>query len=349
MSSLKRHEGKWDGIDLLCMVQGVPGYGCSVTGAALVPNIAAKGRFRHEAFFYKDTDAFFDGTMSFIRGGVDAGEPTLVVLSSAKTDGLRARLGADSELVHFANMAEIGKNPARIIPEWVDFVNEHALRGKRLRGIGEPVWAERTRPEMRECQVHERLLNVAFANGPAWWLLCPYDATGLTEDVISEARHSHPYEMTRGVSHESRQYSDIEQLAALSHSPLPEPLEVLSHLSFDAGSLPALRRFVLTWARESGCRFTRAHEAVTAVNEVATNSLVHADGRGRVRFWWEGESLVFEISDQGHIDEPLVGRMAPDNQRSGGRGLWMANQLCDLVQVMSSSNGTVVRLHLHPH
>jgi anti-sigma regulatory factor (Ser/Thr protein kinase) len=314
-----------------------------------VPNVAAQGRFRHEAFFYQDTEAFFDGTTPFIRSGIDAGEPTLVILSSAKIDGLRTRLGADSELVHFCDMSEIGGNPARIIPEWVDFLREHALQGRRLRGIGEPVWAERTASEMRECQVHERLLNVAFANGPAWWLLCPYDATALNEDVIAEALRSHPYQMTLGVSHESHQYSDVGQSAALSHSPLPEPPEVLSHLSFDPASLPALRRLVLSWALDSGFGFTRAQEGVTAVNEVATNSLVHAGGRGRLRVWREGDSLVFEISDEGHIEEPLAGRIPPDDQGSRGRGIWMANQLCDLVQVMSCSNGTIVRLHLCRH
>ena len=31
--------------------------------------------------------------------------------------------------------------------------------------------------------------------------------------------------------------------------------------------------------------------------------------------------------------------------RAGGRGLWIANQLCDLVQVRSGAAGTTVRLH----
>ena len=29
----------------------------------------------------------------------------------------------------------------------------------------------------------------------------------------------------------------------------------------------------------------------------------------------------------------------------GGRGVWLANQLCDLVQIRSGAAGTVVRLH----
>jgi hypothetical protein len=57
--------------------------------------------------------------------------------------------------------------------------------------------------------------------------------------------------------------------------------------------------------------------------------------------------VICEISDAGSIADPLVGRENPPVDRLGGRGLWMANQLCDLVQVRSGAFGTVVRLHVH--
>ena len=31
---------------------------------------------------------------------------------------------------------------------------------------------------------------------------------------------------------------------------------------------------------------------------------------------------------------------------SAGRGLWIANQVCDLVEVRSSDEGSVVRVHM---
>jgi hypothetical protein len=46
------------------------------------------------------------------------------------------------------------------------------------------------------------------------------------------------------------------------------------------------------------------------------------------------------------IDDPLAGRERPAGLHDGGRGLWMVNHLCDLVQVRSSPAGTVVRLRL---
>jgi anti-sigma regulatory factor (Ser/Thr protein kinase) len=39
-------------------------------------------------------------------------------------------------------------------------------------------------------------------------------------------------------------------------------------------------------------------------------------------------------------------RERPPDRRSGGRGLWIVNHLCDLVQVRSSQAGNVIRLHM---
>ena len=98
-----------------------------------------KPGFRHEAFLYAGRDEFLDGTAAFIRDGLAAGEPTLVVVSAEKIALLRAELGADAEQVQFADMAEVGRNPARIIPAWRDFVGERSDPGRPLRGIGEPI------------------------------------------------------------------------------------------------------------------------------------------------------------------------------------------------------------------
>ncbi|WP_425387325.1 ATP-binding protein [Embleya scabrispora] len=58
-----------------------------------------------------------------------------------------------------------------------------------------------------------------------------------------------------------------------------------------------------------------------------------------------GTSFVCEIHDAGHIVDPLAGRHRPAPDQDGGRGLWMANQLCDLVQIRSTkATGTTVRL-----
>jgi anti-sigma regulatory factor (Ser/Thr protein kinase) len=89
-----------------------------------------------------------------------------------------------------------------------------------------------------------------------------------------------------------------------------------------------------------------AEDLTLAVDEIAANSLLHGGGRGVLRVWAEPDTLVCEVSDEGVIRNPLVGRVRPALDRLGGRGFWLANQLCDLVQVRSGPAGTVVRLHV---
>jgi hypothetical protein len=40
--------------------------------------------------------------------------------------------------VKFVDMAKLGRNPARIIPAWQKFVDQHSGYGRPVRGIGEP-------------------------------------------------------------------------------------------------------------------------------------------------------------------------------------------------------------------
>ncbi|MCA1843243.1 MAG: MEDS domain-containing protein, partial [Actinobacteria bacterium] len=143
--------------------------------ALLAAPDAVDEAFRHEALLYSGDADFVAQTASFLRDGVAAGEPALVVVSAAKIAMLREELGADADAVHFADMADVGRNPARIIPAWEDFVAACAQRGRPFRGVGEPIWASRSPAELAECERHEALLNLAFARAPAWWLLCPYD------------------------------------------------------------------------------------------------------------------------------------------------------------------------------
>jgi anti-sigma regulatory factor (Ser/Thr protein kinase) len=85
---------------------------------------------------------------------------------------------------------------------------------------------------------------------------------------------------------------------------------------------------------------------VYAVNEGVTNSICHGEGRARVSFWTEDRAVVCEVRDRGWIRDPLVGRIAPRPDTLSGRGLWLVNQLCDLVQLRSSPSGTTLRMHV---
>jgi anti-sigma regulatory factor (Ser/Thr protein kinase) len=299
--------------------------------------------FRHEALLYAGEADFLLGTLAFIRQGLEQGEPVLVVEGPGKTALLRRELGEDASLVTFADMTALGANPARIVPAWREFVDNHA-GAPGLRGIGEPIWAARPDDELVECQRHEALLNVAFEGGTPWTLLCPYDTTALPASVIEEARRSHPYVIERHVELPSPQYRGVsESAAALIDGPLSTPPESAATLGFDAFGLAEVRRLVASVAQSAGLDASATTDLVAAANEVATNSVRHGGGSGTVVVWEEGGRVACEIRDRGRYAAPLADRERP-RTTGGPSGLWLANQVCDLVQIRRYATGTVVRL-----
>ena len=83
-----------------------------------------------------------------------------------------------------------------------------------------------------------------------------------------------------------------------------------------------------------------------AVDELATNSVIHGGGSGTLQAWDDGEAVVCEIRDAGRLDAPLAGRERPAEGQIGRYGLWLVNHLCDFVEQRSLPDGNVVRVHV---
>lgn len=302
-----------------------------------------QAEFRHEALIYGDAQEFLAGTVPFLRAGLEAGEPALVAVTKAQTALLEDELGGDAAEIRFAEMETLGRNPARIIPFWREFVDRYG--GRSVRGIGEPVWPGREHHEIDECQRHESLLNVAFEDSTAWSLLCPYDGSALDDEVLARVDASHRHVAREGVARGSSGYVEG---GSQFRGELPGRSPLLEEFEFRRDGLAQVRRRVEAAGVLAGFSARAVADLVLAASELAANSVVHGGGGGTVRIWREGERLVVEVEDTGLIDEPLVGRMRPTQTQLSGRGLWLANQLCDLVQIRSDYHGTTIRLHAAP-
>jgi len=295
--------------------------------------------------FHAGEREFLEGTLPFIREGRLAGEAVLVAVSGARIALLKDALGEALDGVQFTDMHLLGSNPARIIPAWRQFVEDHASDARTVRGIGEPVWPGRSDAELTECQRHESLLNLAFDDGRAWRLLCPYDLDALSDQVIQAALESHPFIAQEGTSRMSDRYLAPHDAPGPFEGVLPAPSAIPDEMLFTSAELAALRGFVSRRA-EDVLPVARSEDMVLAVNELATNSILHGGGGGALRLWNEGETLLCEVRDSSCITDPLVGRIRPTPDQRTGHGLWLVNQLCDLVQIRSSDAGCVVRLHM---
>ena len=303
--------------------------------------------FHHEALFYSGEEGFLRGTLPFVQDGLRAGEAVLVAVTAARAKALEAALGDDAAAVRFIDMRELARNPARVIPAWRSFLNEHADDDAPVRGIGEPVWPGRSEAELEECVRHESLLNTAFAYGPPWSLLCPYDLDTLGERQIQDARQTHPAVMHEGISRRSDAYLPLHRAPNVLTGALPDPPRERDELAFTFRGLGAVRSLVSSSADRAGLNENARDDLVLAVNELVTNSVQYGGGGGTLRIWAEPDALVCDVRDRGYIVDPLAGRIAPPVDQHGGRGLWLVNHLCDLVQIRSTPNGTIVRVRAH--
>jgi anti-sigma regulatory factor (Ser/Thr protein kinase) len=304
------------------------------------------GGFVHEALLYADTDEYLAGTLSFLRAGLAADEPSLVAVPGANLALIRDGMGATAGQVRFVDMSEAGRNPGRIIPSVLHaFVDQHTPR--RVRIIGEPIWPGRSATEYPACVQHEALINDAFA-GRSATILCPYDSKGLDPDVIGDAARTHPIMVHGDDRRPSDGYADPGDVVAAFNRPLPEPAGSPPMLTFDVEDLPAVRQFVAHHATRMGLPAERIGDVQLAINELATNSIIHAGGPGVLRVWYdaEGGHVVCEIRDSGRFTDRLAGRIPPSVTSEGGRGLLLVNYLCDLVRVHTGEAQTTIRLYL---
>jgi anti-sigma regulatory factor (Ser/Thr protein kinase) len=298
--------------------------------------------FHHLALLYRSSQEYLSTLLAFVRTGLACAEPVFVAVRGPAGELLRDRLAPASGQVVFADMARMGLNPARIIPAVRAFVDAHP--GRRVRYIGEPAWPARSADELRETARNEALINPAFRDAPAT-ILCPYDARALASSVIADARRTHPVLLRQGERQASPEYQGPDRLPPDCESPLPGPPPGAARLSY-AADLRPVRSLVASHAAEAGLTSGRSADLVLAVSEIAANTLRHTGDGGTLHVWRTPESLVCQIHDQGQITDPLAGRRRPPLDVRGGQGLWVVNQVCDLVELRSGQTGTTVRLHM---
>jgi hypothetical protein len=311
-----------------------------------IPHLGVRphSSYQHEAFMYRGPDEFLAGTVPFIMDGVRLGQPVMVALIAEKLELVRSALGPAAGPVLFVDMRELGRNPARIIPEWVRFVADRSVAGEPVRGIGEPIWPGRHHAEIAESQLHEALLNVAVAPDTPLWLRCPYDVDGLSPEVVSAALSSHPALVGVGSYRGSPSYGGLDHVDSLFAAPLPALPDPDLVAPFAAVDVPAVLARVRRLGDTASLAPARAQALADGVGQVAEDAVRPAGGSGSLRTWVLGEAVVCEIDYGGPLEDRLAGRRAP--AEGPGRGLWLANQLCDLVQVRSLAHGCTVRISM---
>ncbi|MFP5225851.1 MAG: anti-sigma factor RsbA family regulatory protein [Actinomycetota bacterium] len=306
------------------------------------PGPASSGAFSHHALFYSGLNDLVEQAVPYLREGIQQDERILVLAPPNRLEALRDGLGGDSRQVQFQDMTKAGRNPSAIISTWRDFISSGE---GPVRGIGEPAWFGRSPEELLECHRHEALINLAFADDQGT-ILCPYDASALPAAELEKARTTHPTVLEQGIPAPIRSFEGAGAALRILDAPLsPVPADAL-RFEFGADGLSEVRAAALRFGMDCGLKPMQVDCFVLAASELLTNSLKHGGGRGQLLLWRADGSVVGQVDDPGFIADPLIGRQRAELNGGGGLGLWMVNQLVDLMQLRTGTAGTSVRFSL---
>jgi anti-sigma regulatory factor (Ser/Thr protein kinase) len=113
---------------------------------------------------------------------------------------------------------------------------------------------------------------------------------------------------------------------------------------FVRGDLYAIRAAVAAHASALGAAQEDVENLVIVASELATNAIVHGGGSGRLRLWSVDGMLAMQVADEGQglPDPDHAGLRRQDPAAPGGRGLWLARQLCTQVRIHADAAGTQV-------
>jgi len=304
--------------------------------------MAARVALTHAALFYRDREQYRAQILRFAGEGLADGEAVLIALPGEQADEIGARLSGEPGELVCVDVADLGRNPARIIPEVRAFVDKHP--GQPVRVAAEPIWPGRSAAEVFEGIRHEALTNLAFRHVPLA-IMCAYDITRHAPSVIAAARCTHSEfvaggEPVRGAEPPPAPW-EIPPECDRPLSPPPPGAESLGYRT----DLAPVRRLVERHARRTRLAAERVADLVLAASEVAANTLGHTRSGGTFQVWHDEDEIVCQTEDEGWIDDPLAGRVrrGPDSR---GHGLFLVNHVCDLVEMRTGRAGTTVRMHM---
>jgi anti-sigma regulatory factor (Ser/Thr protein kinase) len=112
--------------------------------------------------------------------------------------------------------------------------------------------------------------------------------------------------------------------------------------AFDRDSLYALRSAVAAHASGAGLPRQRVYDVVAAAHELAANAVRHGAGHGQLRLWADGRSLYLQVSDDGPAKQDDARPDAAEWKREHAHGLWIIDQVADLVGLDRDPDGTTV-------
>jgi anti-sigma regulatory factor (Ser/Thr protein kinase) len=296
----------------------------------------------HEAAFYADDDEFVEIVAPFLEEGLAAGEPAVVACAPHNTALLRDAVGDRG--VRFLPGTDHYSRPGPTMRAYRSLFAELVASGApQVRVIGD-VPHPGVGMDWYGWLRYEAAVNTAYDDF-ALWGLCPYDLRTTPDDVLQDVRRTHAHLAdAAGGHHRNDLFVDPSGYLAThpSHrAPLPVAGPPAATLVSPSGiELRAAVRELATGILPA----VAVEDLLIAASEILVNAQVHGRPPVSVRLWSSADEVTVAVADRGTgPKDPLTGFLPPPVESPGGRGLWIANQLCSDVRT-SYADGFEVAL-----
>jgi len=302
--------------------------------------------FAHQACLYGTDDEFLAAAVPFVSDGLASGEPVAAITTSANLDLLNRALGPRAGGLDYAETAYFGRRPARRVAAFDRYLKRHSRRAGQVRILAEPAWTGRSEREIRAWKRMEASLNLIFAD-TSMWMVCPYDTRLLRPDIVADACRTHPFTVAGRDALPSAGYTDPAAFTGRCDAVPLRPAPGNATAMTFAGDLAGLRHFVHAEVTAHGVAGDDAALFVIAVAEAASY-VGRGGGHVAVTVWETPGAIICDLHRAGgRLADPLLGlRPAEVEQPRSSDGLWLASQVCELVETRSTDAGCTVRLRV---
>jgi anti-sigma regulatory factor (Ser/Thr protein kinase) len=317
-----------------------------VTAAAPETGTGAdRGRFVHTAVCHHTDDEFVGAVLPFVAEGLGRNDAVYVNLAPMRLEALRTALGRDEARVWWSDTRQWHPHPSQRLRAIRELVDAACSDGPRpLRFVGECAWAEGPAELTYEWERFEAVLNHALGDAPVT-MVCVYDAATLPAGVLERVASTHPL-LGAGPFHPSPAFLGAEPfLARHAHGPLSVPDDAWRS---GARVTPTEARGRVRSLLLAGTLSPEVLDDIAViVTELVTNAWAAGASAVECFCWHDADWVSVQIDDDGPgLADPLAGYRRPTSGVEEGRGLWIARQLADLVQIECRPDGTSVRARL---
>lgn len=303
----------------------------------------AAARYVHRAALYESDDEFLTLVLPFLREGLEAEEPTFLVVEPAREALVRAELDDPAALTCLVRSEYFVDPLVTLRASFELFSSSTPQDGSgTVRVVGETYLGDESGWD--GWGRYEALVNHFYAELPVS-SLCPYDCRTTPVAVLDDVARTHRELLSvhADAVPNDRYLEPSQYLTARADAEL-DPLEQGSpQLVRRSPSLGEARAAVGALARSVPLEEETVFGLVLAVNEAIVNAEAHGRPPAELRAWAGPDRVVVTVRDRGPGPaSPFVGLLRDPGE--GRLGLWLSNRLCSRVTLTSDVDGFTVHL-----